>query len=341
MITMVEVEAHPRCVDCGYDLHGLGEAVRCPECGRVNVPEAYRREVWAMVDRGTWFFSNPFQLFRKRPPGWWWSLDRPGDVMRSTRFALTCLTMSALLMGLAVAFGDTMACKTQWSYTRPMPPGSALSHTDVWEHRVGLCGVLRGFRTYTVEIPEPEGPPPNQPPPTRSSLTVSALSFAPWWGCIVPVVLIVPALLVTWLGPAGVGLCTQIRKGLPRFARAPATVVSGCNYEAHRLIYVAILVVLWVVVDVLIRRPLAQWGAGRVTPLVEIVVTVSRIAAPVLIMLYGALGWVGALRSDFTRMLIQSRGHAVRIVLMYAIGLPLVTAFAVLCLDTLIELAYF
>ena len=37
---------------------------------------------------------------------------------------------------------------------------------------------------------------------------------------------------------------------------------------------------------------------------------------------YGALGWVGPLRSDYTHQLVRSRFHAFRIVVMYAILLP-------------------
>ena len=37
---------------------------------------------------------------------------------------------------------------------------------------------------------------------------------------------------------------------------------------------------------------------------------------------FGAAGWVGAVRSDYTKQLIQSRFHAARIVAMYAIALP-------------------
>ena len=329
---------HPHCVECGYDLHGLGEAVRCPECGRVNVPEAYRREVWELVDRGRWFFSSPFQLFRKRPPGWWWSLDRPGDVRRSYRYAATCLIISTSVLCVTVALGDCLACKSQWSYMymHPDPISVETLKKDVYEYRIGLCGILRDYRVYTIEVPLPK-----KAPARRGTLTVAALRFLPSWGSIIPCLLIVPALLATWFGPALVGLCTQIRKGLPRFARAPATVVAACNYEAHRLVYVSILTAAWVVLDVLLRRPVAQWNAG-VTGVAPVVAVIAALMVPAfLIMLYGALGWVGALRSDFTKMLIQSRWHATRIILMYAIGLPLVTLFCVGSLLALVDLGYF
>jgi len=338
-----QVGVHPRCVDCGYDLHGLGEAIRCPECGRVNVPEAYRREMWELVDRGTWFFSNPLQLFRKRPPGWWWSLDRPGDVRRSYRFAAACLLISTMIMCAAVGIGDSFACKIQYAVVEGClgDPGSAPKTTTTkttYEHRLGLSSSGRDYRIYSTEVACPK-----QVGKWQTFSTVTPPAFDPWWGCILPCLLIVPALVVTWMGPAFVGLCTQIRKGLPRFARAPATVVAACNYEAHRLIYVSVLVAGWAVVDVFVRRNVAQSivaGAGMGTPF--IVLVYRAMIPPIgLVILYGALGWVGALRSDFTKTLIQSRGHATRIVLMYAIGLPLLTASVVLCLKTLLELTYF
>jgi len=58
------------CLACGYDLFGLGDEPRCPECGLLNIPQGYRRQVWELVDSGKWFFSGPFAFFRKRPPGW-------------------------------------------------------------------------------------------------------------------------------------------------------------------------------------------------------------------------------------------------------------------------------
>ncbi len=33
------------CLACGYDLSGHGEEPRCPECGLLNIPEGYRRQV--------------------------------------------------------------------------------------------------------------------------------------------------------------------------------------------------------------------------------------------------------------------------------------------------------
>jgi len=262
--------------------------------------------------------------------------------MRSTRFAAVCLLISTLIMCSAVGIGDCFACKTQYDFVQgclgdPSASADATTTKTTYEHRVGIRNSMRDYRVYTTEVPCPA-----QTGKWQTTMTVTALVFVPWWGCVLPIVLHVPALLVTWIGPALVGLCTQIRKGLPRFARAPATVVAACNYEAHRLIYVAALVLVWVVFDVLTRRSLAQMlmrgpGGGIA---IFVLFGAALIAPNGLIMLYGALGWIGPLRSDFTRMLIRSRWHAVRIVLMYAIGLPLLTVFMVNCIVSLVELAY-
>ena len=42
-----------------------------------------------------------------------------------------------------------------------------------------------------------------------------------------------------------------------------------------------------------------------------------------------ALGWIGPLRSDYTSQLIRSRFHLVRIVVMYAVAIPMLVASAI------------
>ena len=37
---------------------------------------------------------------------------------------------------------------------------------------------------------------------------------------------------------------------------------------------------------------------------------------------FGMLGWIGPIRSDYTRQLIRSRWHGIRIVIMYALLFP-------------------
>jgi hypothetical protein len=51
--------------------------------------------------------------------------------------------------------------------------------------------------------------------------------------------------------------------------------------------------------------------------------------AVVSVILVGVLGWVSALRSDFTHQLIRSRVHLVRILLMYALAIPIALLLAV------------
>jgi len=60
---ITDSEAIRSCLGCGYSLRGLGTEPRCPECGLLNIPDAYRKQVWALVDSGKWFFSGPESLF--------------------------------------------------------------------------------------------------------------------------------------------------------------------------------------------------------------------------------------------------------------------------------------
>jgi hypothetical protein len=36
---LVESCKDRKCLACGYDLQGLGDEPRCPECGLLNIPE--------------------------------------------------------------------------------------------------------------------------------------------------------------------------------------------------------------------------------------------------------------------------------------------------------------
>lgn len=109
---IIASESARPCLACGYDLQGLGEEPCCPECGLLNIPEGYRRQVHELVDCGKWFFSSFFGVFRKRPPGWWWSLDRPGDVKRALKRASLYLIFSFLMIFLASFAGNSV--KTEW-----------------------------------------------------------------------------------------------------------------------------------------------------------------------------------------------------------------------------------
>ncbi|MCH7596214.1 MAG: hypothetical protein IID35_06600, partial [Planctomycetes bacterium] len=105
------------CVACDYNLFGLGDEPRCPECGLMNITDGFRREVWALVDSGKWFFSGFLSPFKKRPPGWWWALDRPGDVRRSFRFAVGHALISAVLVfGFALAADSVLVETTTISF---------------------------------------------------------------------------------------------------------------------------------------------------------------------------------------------------------------------------------
>jgi hypothetical protein len=125
-----------------------------------------------------------------------------------------------------------------------------------------------------------------------------------------------------WAGPALVGLYTQVRKGLPEFARAPRTILAASIYELHRLPYLAGVIAAWMVAEAAVRMIVLPWNTQLMLML--------WLALPIVIVLFGIGGWIGPLRSDYTRQLVRSLVHAVRIVIMYALVLPLVMTGIVL-----------
>ncbi len=310
-----EGEHEPRpCVACGYDLFGLGDELRCPECGLRNIPEALRQDVWAFVDRRSWFYSGMFRVFAKRPPGWWWALDRDGDVRSSFRYVARNLLTSALLIALGTAICHSVSVVVTVSYSGVDATGKRV---DVVYFRYGV-GPLGGMRDYgdtssrdvTGVVFRPN------PPATFSS----RVEVEPSWAWIVPSVFLTFWVCMSWATPALVGIWTQIRKGLPEFARAPRTIVAAANLESHRTVYVAAAVALVCVAETAAR--VAWSGSNRAW--------YDGVGLPMVfgVVLFAAAGWVGPLRSDYTRQLIRSPWHACRIVVMYAVVLPILLALA-------------
>jgi hypothetical protein len=142
----------------------------------------------------------------------------------------------------------------------------------------------------------------------------------------VPGVLLGLLLVGSWACPVLVGIWTQVRKGLPGFARAPATVLAACNYESHRLIYGAIVCAILLALDLLIRISQGPSLFAGFSMKLASYSACSILSAAAMVTLYGALGWLGALRSDFTKQIVRSRLHAARIVWMYGILLSIVFA---------------
>jgi hypothetical protein len=134
-----------------------------------------------------------------------------------------------------------------------------------------------------------------------------------------------------WAAPTFIGIWTQIRKGLPRFARAPRTIIAAGNYESHRLLYVAVLIVLWMVLHTLLRTAvpgvyLPFNAAGLMSFLPYFCTGVGLLCVAGI----AAGGWIGPLRSDYTKQLIRSRWHAARVLIMYALVFPWI--MAILCM---------
>lgn len=311
------------CVACGYNLFGLGDQPRCPECGLRNIPDEFRRRVWELVDSGKWFFSGPLALFRRRPPGWWWALDRPGDLRRALRAVARNGVIAAAILFAGTAIGSSIAIETTTTYRVSYldDPTSQIIHETSLITRNGFV------RGNEETLKESDWPDAFQSPITygRSSKSRVVLC-APNW-VVLPVALgILLWLALTWVGPVFVGLVTQIRKGLPEFARPPLTIIAAGAYESHRLIYASAASVLALI--------LAAFAfACAVRPVFGFMpADLLLFAIPVVTVLFVASGWVAPMRTDYTKQLIRSRGHAARIVIMYALLFPVLTTWALVML---------
>jgi hypothetical protein len=294
----------------------------------INIPANFRQQVWDLVDSGTWFFSGFFSPFRKRLPGWWWALDRPGDVRRSFRFAAVCAVTAALLI-FGTGFAADAICVEVvhvWSHAARHSPDDAppSSIIDIrYTSSYGLMGLLheRSRSQSRRDYPGDDRIP-------RAGTTFCRVLLDPSLKSFVPSGVAFLWVFFSWAGPAMVGLWTQIRKGLPDFARAPRTIMAAGNYEAHRLVYAGIVVACCMGADVVARVTVIP-QVMRVNPAADVVLLMMDMALQVVIIAFSAASWVGPLRSDYTRQLVRSRFHAARIVVMYALLLPCVMTMIV------------
>lgn len=330
------------CLACGYDLRGLGDEPRCPECGLLNVAERFRDQVRAKLDRWTFFYSNPFAPWKKRLPGWFWSLDRPGDLRRCVIFALIMLALAA---GIAAAGGYAVY---------------GVGIVRDFEH----FRIPRGAGTVLRPVPaaEPVGPsiyPDDLPPsvrpdrirfetherfgvfgsedyeePTRKAYeqtqwlgpmrtTGTTLAWWPvkgWW------ILAVSAFCISvlaWALPAFVGVLTQVRRLMPGYKKPVRSTLAALLLEAHRLP----IVVCYLLLIYAVALGVAYWQHVTLPPgLMGMPIMTPRFVSALtglamLAVLAASVGWIGVLRSDPTHQLIRNRKHAVRFFVMYCLML--------------------
>jgi len=257
---------------------------------------------------------------KKRPPGWWWSLDRPGDVKRSIRFAAVCVAVSVVLVGAFFVLADAIVVEevleeyVQDASDETFKP--LLRYRSVQPYGLGGDGLMPTGRSFPISA---DAWPASPASFFKESWRVRFMPHFSWetlvYGCVTALTLV-----LLWAIPAMVGIWTQIRRGLPDFARAPRTIIAASNYEAHRLIYAALLVPLVLTIEVVLRVFGTQMRLDH-----EMVLLLCLLAA------YGlaGLGWIGPLRSDYTNQLIRSREHALRIYLMYVLLFPILLGLAI------------
>ncbi|MCO6436889.1 MAG: hypothetical protein J5J06_07365 [Phycisphaerae bacterium] len=310
-----------RCLACGYMLRGLGPEPRCPECGLINIPEEFRRQVWDLVDSGRWFFSGFFRPFRKRPPGWWWALDRPGDVRRSWRYAIINMLVTLFVVAAIIGYADGWIVTTNYVWVAFVPDEVGPPIPVLRESSSRSLIVSREYFAPTFEKAEEFN--------DYNMFKYGERNFLSWeWHASIesfwPALVFVPWIWLTWIFPAFVGIATQIRRGLPSFARPPRTIVAAASYESHRMIYIAIALCAALVGACWNIRTTMSILPGLGASSNEFILLPAFLIA----VIYAALGWIGPLRSDYTHQLIQSRFHAGRIIVMYAIVLPIPTVMA-------------
>lgn len=303
------------CLACGYNLYGLGEELRCPECGLINLPDGIRKQTWEFVDTRSWFFSSMFSPFKKRPAGWWWALDREGDVHRSVRILIRNLVLTVVIIVTGMCLNNIFVVIETTHYAS-YPSGNTKAaplYEATWERPFGFMGIPTSPWSAEDQPDWSKLYTQNSTVVEKKDVTVQYMfnwqyilrggGFSLW--CI-----------LIWAVPALVGIFTQIRRGLPDFARAPRTITTAANYESHRLIYLSLLVLIFLAVEVVVRWYTILAGRHSLFRLA----TMSILG---LLTFFGACGWVGPFRSDYTKQLIRSRFHGFRMIVMYAVLLPI------------------
>lgn len=307
------------CLACGYDLRGLGEEARCPECGLLNVPEGYRSHLQEEFDSGRRSFSSPLAPWAPRPLGWFWSLDRDSDRRACARRACFNVTGFYLAVVLILLASSSVAIRqtNTVSWTDPESNATKSFSCDVY-HRFLLIG--QGSLSEYFEIPnrlQQFGIRPKWN--VVSSLVFSGpAEMSPRY---ISVLLIIAAFLVAaLLLPGLLGIATQIRKGLPDYATPRRSVWSALLLETQILWHFAVAFLLFTAVEVALRHT-AYFNFRLGSFRAELYLIVGAAFG---LQLYAAALWIGPVRSDFTHQLIRSRRHAVRIVAMYAVVFPVI-----------------
>jgi hypothetical protein len=318
------------CIYCAYDLTGLPDEARCPECGRQSIPTTIRQEVQEVFDSPRRLYREALRVVGKHPPGWYWSLDRPGDLRRSFRFALINLMVCFAIAGGAWVLADSLGVESVTMRHMVDPTGNTPA-VLTQQYRF-IDGVFGQTGEYVDETPREYRSGFRMPPgfttvrSSTSSIRWRFLRGDQWLLALFPAAWIV----CMWLLVVPAGMWTQIRKGLPRFAVARRTVVAAGNAETCRLPLQGLIVALVVALESVARLTLCDAAPNALITL--------RILLQLLMAGGVCAFWIGPLRSDYSGQLIRTRLHAVRMYLMYVLILPFVlTALVIGALEMLLH----
>jgi hypothetical protein len=298
----------------------------------INVPQAYRLEVQSIIDDRSSRRRLFRSWFRKYPPGWWWSLDRRGDVANSFRSLIKSVALAFLLIsGLFVLFGSVIVVEEKQSFFYAAGDLTRTPlHTPELQRAhftIGLFSIENEFKRnlewnrlhYDLNVAAPAGG-------VRYGETWQhrfRLGFS--WIPVKAACGVWGWYLLTWLAPAQIGIWTQIRRGMPDFARPPRTIIAAANWQAIAMLKLVGVLFVLLAIETALRRCVTQWYRDYAAAVAMAGVAVLLSAA--------VFTWDGALRSDFTRQLVRSRLHLMRIHAMYVLWpLPVVLLLMMLML---------
>jgi hypothetical protein len=287
------------CVYCGYDLTGSTDTLACPECGRISTVDAVRGETHALFDQPVRLYREALRFWSKHPPGWFWSLDRDGDVRRSR----ILLAINVMLVFAIVTGGWLVACSCVVTVTgteRHLDPAGIEPPllTRETTRRYGALGTTLLNHNY---FPEHD-----------RDLTVLTYDYAEkhevaWalpqdgkglWGLG-----IATWLVVNWFLVGQLGFLTQNLFPCHATQRPDRTVAAAVNAESCRLPAQAMVLALLLAVDAAVRvlLPAGHFREHRMIVAILIPLGIALVWSH----------WICPLRSDSLGMLVPTRRRAV------------------------------
>ncbi|MCZ6653740.1 MAG: hypothetical protein O7D91_12030 [Planctomycetota bacterium] len=121
------------CLHCGYNLRRLPEGHTCPECGNPSDRESARQEVLDLVNQPMLKLGwRMFSVSSPLPVGWWWTVDRPEDLVLARLRTRQWLKRTVLAMAVFLFAINTFQIETT-TVKYEHPPGDSSQRQEVWK----------------------------------------------------------------------------------------------------------------------------------------------------------------------------------------------------------------